>query len=152
MRCSAWRGPVLRRPPQASPASAEPALCVARLVQLRIDVARGPRWDARDPLELLLSRVEYRLRGAEVPQQRAPPRRADAVEAVEDRLARLRVAPAAMEAEREAVRLVADPLEQLQPRGGPVEPDRVCAAGQVHLFLPLRERDHGDARKVECLH
>src|SRR3954454_13127571 len=128
MRCSAWRGPVLRRPPQASPAPAEPALCVARLVQLRVDVARGPRWDARDPLQLLLRRAEHRLGRAEVPEQRAPPRRADALEPVEDRLARLRIAPAAMEAEREAVRLVADPLEQLQPRGRPVQPDRVCAA------------------------
>ena len=47
-------------------------------------------------------------------QQRAPADRADALERVEDRLARPRRPPLAVEAEREAVRLVPDPLQQLR--------------------------------------
>jgi hypothetical protein len=52
-----------------------------------------------------------------VAQERAPPRRADALQIVEDRAARACFAPLAMEAEREPVRLVADALQELQPRG-----------------------------------
>jgi hypothetical protein len=56
-----------------------------------------------------------------------------------------------MEAEREAVRLVADPLQQLQPWRMAVELDRVRPVGDEHLLVPLGQRDHGDARQVECL-
>jgi hypothetical protein len=49
-----------------------------------------------------------------VPQQRPPPRRPYALQRVEDRLACLRVAPLAVEAQGEAVRLVADPLKQVE--------------------------------------
>ncbi len=55
-------------------------------------------------------------------EERAAPGRADTLQRVEDRLARLRVAALAVEAEREAMRLVADPLEELKSRRVPVEP------------------------------
>ena len=47
-------------------------------------------------------------------EERAAAYRADALELVEHRLARRRVAPRAMERDREPVGLVADPLQQLQ--------------------------------------
>ena len=49
-------------------------------------------------------------------EQRAAPRRADALQRVEDRLPRPRAAALAVEPEREAVRLVADPLQELEAR------------------------------------
>src|SRR5205814_1260064 len=67
-------------------------------------------------------------------------------EIVEDRLEAARVAALAVEADREPVRLVADPLQQLQARVVRVEPDRIRPAGDEHLLDPLRERDHGDTR------
>ena len=47
--------------------------------------------------------------------------------------------------DREAVRLVADALEQLQLGGRVVEHERVRAAGHEDLLEPLRQRDHRDA-------
>ena len=57
-----------------------------------------------------------------------------------------------MEAEREPVRLVADPLQELEPRRVPVEHDRLGAIRDEDLFGTLRERDHGHTRQVEGLH
>ena len=63
-------------------------------------------------------RREQPLGRAEVPQQRPPARRADALERRRRSTAKPRdVAPLAVEAEREAVRLVADPLQELQAGG-----------------------------------
>src|SRR5213596_1878770 len=124
----------------------------AGLVELRVDRARRPLRDAGHALELLLARREETLRRSEVLEQRAPPGRAHTLERVEDRLLRLRVAPLSVEAEREAVRLVADPLQELEPRRVPVEDDRLRAIRDEHFLLPLRERDHGHARQVERLH
>ena len=50
--------------------------------------------------------------------------------------------------DREPVRLVADALQQLEPRVVPIEQDRLRAAGNEHLLLPFRERDDGDARQA----
>ena len=85
-------------------------------------------------------------------QQRAPPGRADAVELVEHRLARGGVAALAVEGDREPVRLVAQPLQQLQPGRVVGQQHRGRPAGQEHLLDPLRERDHRDARQVVGLH
>ena len=89
----------------------------ARLVQLRVDRPRRLR-RARPGTPSSSSWVAASdpLGRAEVAQQRAPPRRADALELVEHRLARPRVAPLAVEADGEAVRLVADALQELQAR------------------------------------
>ena len=69
--------------------------------------------------------------------ERAPPRRPDALQPLEDRLLRPRVTPLPMEAEREAVRLVTDPLEQLESRRIAGQHDRVGTAGHEHLFLAV---------------
>ena len=100
-------------------------------------------WRARPgtPSSSSSRRLEHPLGRAEVPQQRAAARRADALELVEHRLARRRVAPLAVEGDREAVRLVADPLQELQPRRVLREQDRLGAARDEDLLDPLGERD-----------
>src|SRR2546430_7475139 len=103
------------------------SLCPARLVQLRVDRARGPGREARPPLQLFLGRRDEPLGGAEVSQDRAASGRSDALQRVEDRLERTRVAAAAVVPDREPVRLVPDPLQELQPGVMGVEPDRIRA-------------------------
>src|SRR5206468_3357500 len=122
------------------------------LVKLRVDRARRLRGHARDALELLLRRREHLLDRAEVLQERPPPRRADALELVEERAEASRLAALAVEADGEAVRLVAQPLQELQPRRVAREHDRVGPAGHVDLLDPLGERDHRDAGQVVRLH
>ena len=114
---SSWRScpPQRREHEHRAPEQCQAPHAAAGLVQLRVDRARGLRRHARDAFELLLARREQPLDRAEVPQQRAPPRRPDAGEVVEDRLASRALAALPVEAEREAVRLVADPLQQLEP-------------------------------------
>jgi hypothetical protein len=53
-----------------------------------------------------------------------------------------------VERDGEAVRLVTDPLEQLQPRIVAVEHDRLGSSGHEDVLVTLRQRDHGDARQV----
>ena len=85
-------------------------------------------------------------------EERPPPRRADALERVEERLARPRGTPLAVEAEREAVRLVPNTLEQLQAGAVRVEQDRVGLLRDEDLLHPLRQRDHRHARQLVRLH
>ena len=54
--------------------------------------------------------------------------------------------------DREAVRLVADPLQELQAGGVLRQHDRLRPARDEDLLDPLRERDHRDARQVVALH
>ena len=106
-------------------------------MELGVDRAGGLLWHPGDSLELLLGRREEALGRAEVLKERASPGRAHALERVEDRLLRLRVAPLPVEAEREAVRLVTDPLEQLEPGRMPVEDDRLGTVGNEDLPADL---------------
>ena len=87
-----------------------------------------------------------------MPEDGAAPRRADTLEVVEDGAERARVTALAVEADREPVRLVAHPLEELEPRRVRIEHHRLRAPGQEHLLDPLRERDHRHPRQVEGLH
>src|SRR5919198_2088426 len=79
------------------------------LVQLGVDRAGRLGGNAGNALELLLRRRQEALGGAEVVEDRAPPRRPDTFEVVEDRAERARVAAPPVEADREPVRLVAHP-------------------------------------------
>ena len=108
--------------------------------------------DAGDAFELLLGRLEHPLGRAEVLEQRAAPGRADTFDLVEHRLARRRVAALPVERDREAVRLVADPLQQLQPGRVIRQQDRLRPAGNEDLLDPLGERDHRHPRQVELAH
>ena len=122
------------------------------LVQLAVQRACRLLREPGHALELLLRRVEEDLDRAEVTEDRPSPHGPDAVEGLEDRLHRLRAAALAVVAQRNAMGLVACPLEQLQRGAGAVEPDRLRRAGDEHLLLALRERDDRDAGKVELLH
>ena len=102
---------------------------------------------SRDGLQLLLRGGEKAVGRAEVVQDRTPAGRPDALQRVEDRPERARIPLLPVERDREAMRLVADALEQLQPGIVAVEQDRLRTAGHEHLLLALRERDDGDARQ-----
>ena len=92
-----------------------------------------------------------RLRRAEVLEQRALARRADAGQLVEDRLGHRLVAAGAVVGDREAVRLVAHALQQLQLRRVVGEPQRLAHAGQEDLLDALGQRDDRDAALAEVL-
>ena len=125
----------------------------ARLVQLRVDRARRllPGCPARPRAP---PGVAARNRSAEPKCWSSARRRAGptpcSVSKIDSRA--LRVAALAVEAEREAVRLVADPLQQLEP--GRVRSSTIGSGrpGHEDLLLALGERDHRDARQVVRLH
>jgi len=50
-----------------------------------------------------------------------------------------------MEADSEAVRLVAQALQKLEPGRMSIEPHRPGSSGDEHLFLALGQRNHRDA-------
>ena len=92
------------------------------------------------------------LHRAEVGQQGLAPGRPEACDAVQGR-GRHRLGPLlAVEGDGEPVRLVAHPLQQVQPLGGARQDRRVLLAGQPDLLQPLGqpdERDVVDAELVE---
>src|SRR5687768_8998892 len=109
----------------ASSGPITPALCPARrsallepltrrAVQVRVEVAGGLRRQPGHRLELLARRAERGLRRAEVLEQRALALGPDAGQAVEHGLGHLPVAALAVMGDREAMRLVAQALQELQ--------------------------------------
>src|SRR5580765_1043392 len=108
---AAWRRRTRRAEPQRARA-ARGVSSATRLVQLRVDLPRRLRRNPRHALELLLGRLQQPVRRSEMVQQRTPPDRADALQLVEDRAEGLRLTPLPVEAEREPVSLVADPLQE----------------------------------------
>ena len=78
-------------------------------MQLGVERPRSLGGEARHALQLLLRRGNEPLGGTVVLQDGPPPRRPDALERVEDRLERARVAAATVMRDRESVRLVAGP-------------------------------------------
>src|SRR3970282_1416646 len=111
------------------------------LVQLGVEGPRRLLRETRHALELFLRGLEEALDRAEVAQDRAPSHGTDPRERFEDGLHRLRAAPPAVVAERDAVRLVACPLQELQRRAVPVERDRPRHPGNEAFLLALREGD-----------
>ena len=97
--------------PEAGRASGPPGL-----VELRVDpprrLRRARRGRPRAPPGVAASTRSAEPKWRSSARRRAGP---DALDLVEHRLARGRVAARAVERDREAVRLVADPLEELQP-------------------------------------
>src|SRR4051812_9701675 len=103
-------------------------------------------------LQLLAGGSEEPLWRPEVLQQRSLARRADPGELVEDRPPEhAAVAAAAVVVDREAVRLVADPLQQARGLGVGGEVERLGTAGDEDLLQPLGEADDGDAALAERL-
>ena len=132
-------------------ANSTPCRAVATdAVQVVVDRAADRRRQSRDRLEL-------RARGLEQARRRRRSARSARAGARRRRPAACRAAtpsgprPArAVPAQREAVRLVADLLQQLQARRLARQQHRVRAAGEVDLLLALGERDDRDARQVEA--
>src|SRR4051794_17668254 len=91
-----------------------PVNSTAGPVEICVQIARDLRGQAGHPLELLARGVEHRVGRAEVRQQRLLALRPDAGQAVEDRLRHLFVAALAVVRDGEAVRLVADALQELE--------------------------------------
>ena len=104
----------------------------SRWMQGRRARGRGLARQAGDRLELLARGGEDRVGRAEVVEQRALARRADARQVVEDRGRHRLVAAHAVVGDREAVGLVADALQQLQRR-------RVVAPGRSACATPGRK-------------
>ena len=140
-------GDALRR--RRTPGSSRPArpCAAARRSRARSSPARRARPRAPPGAPSRNRSAEPKCRSSARRRAGPTPWRSSKIESRAARLAAL-----AVEAEREAVRLVADPLEQLEPGECAVEHDRVGPAGDEHLLLALRERDHGDARQVVGLH
>jgi len=88
--------------------------------------------------------------GSPQPLQRAEPLEealathlAQAGHVVEEALDHALGPPGAVVGDREAVRLVTDPLQQVEALAGARQDDRVLLRGQPHLLEPLREAGHG---------
>ena len=120
------------------------------LLRWCVEVAADLGRHAGHALEVLARRGQHRLRRAEVLEQRALAGRADAGQPVEDRLRHRGVAAGAVVGDREAVRLVADALEQLQLRRVVGEHAAGRATpGQEDLLDALGQRDDDDAALAE---
>src|SRR5215210_360370 len=83
-------------------------------VELLVDLARELSGHAGHGLDLLAAGGEEALRGAEVGEEGPLADRPHPAQLVEDRARHRLVAPAAVVLDREAVGLVAHPLEQLR--------------------------------------
>src|SRR5262249_28306187 len=107
------------------------------------------RFRSDDGRQLFARRPPHARETAERRQQRAPPARADAGHLVELRSEVARRAPPAMERHGEAVRLVADALNQEQRRIVGPEPDRIGAVARVEDLLFLRDAHGDEIRETE---
>src|SRR4051794_15997855 len=100
-----------------------------------------------------------RLQRAEVPQQRALAARADAGNFLQAGLPDVLLALLAMRADREAMRLVAQPLHEVEHRVAWLELDRLASRNEERLppgiaLRPLGDADErhiGDAHRGEHL-
>src|SRR3954469_20984710 len=104
---------------------------------MRVQLARCLSGQARNGLELLAGGGDDGLRRAEVVEQRPLARRPDAGQLVEQRRGHRAVAPRAVMRYREAVRLVADALEELQRRRVVAEHDRLAPSRHEDLLDAL---------------
>src|SRR6266852_5339876 len=121
-------------------------------VELCVDGTSRFGGDPWATLELLLRGRDETLRGAEVLQKGTAAGRAHTFQLVEDGRKRPRVPSLAVEADGKAVRLVPDPLEQLETGRVRREPDSIGLPGNEHLLYVLRQRDHRHPGQVEGLH
>src|ERR1700754_3567749 len=91
--------------------------------------------------QLLATGAEKAVWGPEVAQQGSLPGRSDTADTVENRRGHRLIAATAVEGDREAVRLVADPLQQPQGVRSLLQQDRVAPPGYEHLLDPFGEAD-----------
>ena len=107
---------------------------------------RGPPWPARRaPPPAARGWRRASPRASRSAQQRALARRPDAREVVEDRRPSSPCRGGSVVRDREAVRLVAHALQQLELRRVVRQRDGLADAREEDLLDPLGERDDGDA-------
>ena len=116
------------------------SVSLANSVQLLVDLAPYFARQAGHRLELLPGGGEEPLRGAEVLEQGALAGRADSFQRVEDGAGHRPVAPPAVVFDREAVGLIADPLQELVALAAPRQLDRA----QLWLY----KESHAPARLI----
>ena len=83
----------------------------------------------------------------ERPEERLRGFRSDAGDVEERRRQRATRPPGPMALDPEAVRLVPDPLQELEGRRGAIEPHRLTASLKEDLLLALCEGDHRQSRE-----
>src|SRR5258708_19482589 len=105
------------------------------LVEEVVDLARGLGADPGHLGEIGQRRALDRLERAEMVEQGALAGRADARDLLQSRLADVAAAPDAVRADREAMRLVAQPLDEIERRIARLELERL-ASGQEKVLPP----------------
>src|SRR5260370_12963306 len=107
-----------------------------RLVEEVVDVARGLGADPGHLGKISQRRALDRLERAEMVEQGALAGRADARDLLQSRLADVAAAPDAVRADREAMRLVAQPLDEIERRIARLELERLPSRQEKSLHPP----------------
>src|SRR5260370_17429943 len=121
------------------------------LVEEVVDLARGLGADPGYLGEIGQRRALDRLERAEMVEQGALAGRADARDLLQSRLADVAAAPDAVRPDREAMRLVAQPLDGIERRIARLELERL-ASGQeegLHPGASVRPFGHPDERHLD---
>src|SRR5690242_5397402 len=120
-------------------------------VQLRVDPLRQRTGDSGHSRKVFDARRLHPLESAEVREQRLPPLRADAADLLQRRRVARLGAPRAMPLDREAMRLVADLLQKMQPRMVRREMQNRLASGKHDVLesgFALRALGNADQRRL----
>src|ERR1700687_1145918 len=122
----------------------------SRLMEEIIDLARGFRIDAGDLLQIRNRSAFDRLERSEMPQQRPLAGRADPGDLLQPGLADVAPPPLAMRSDREAMRLIAQALDEIEHRVARLEPEGLAAGHEERLApgVPIGALGDGDQRHV----
>src|SRR3954453_17215475 len=126
----------------------------APLMEIVVNQPRGSGIDAGHLFEIGERRARDRFRSAETLQQRALPRRSDAADLVQGTTREFTFASRTMRADREAMRLIAQPLGEIERRIARWHVKRLAAFDEKGFaagiaVAPLGDRDQrhaGDAK------
>src|SRR5256886_4155968 len=121
------------------------------LVEEVVDLARGLCADPGHLGKISQRRALDRLERAEMVEQGALAGRADARDLLQSRLADVAAAPHTVRADREAMRLVAQPFDKIERRIARLELERL-ASGQeegLHSGVAVRAFGHRNERHVD---
>src|SRR5262249_42409566 len=134
------------------PASMPPVPALPRaLVEEVVDLARGLGADPGHLGEIGQRRALDRLERPEMVEQRALAGPADAGDFLQPRLADIAPAPDAVRADREAMRLVAQPLDEIEHRIARLELERLPPGLEegLHPSVPVRAFGDRNQRHVD---
>src|SRR5215831_6697275 len=130
------------------PVSVPPPKALSRaLVEEVVDLARGLGADPGHVGEIGQRGALDRLEGPEMVEQRALAGRADAGDFLQPRLADIAPAPDAVRSDREAMRLVAQPLDEIEHRIARLELERLPPGLEEGLHPRVPIRAFGDRKE-----